>query len=100
MEEIIEIVTKRYIDILEKNIDVGYGKYSSKHLIEMLKTLNENKKEWSIDKTNRWLGFIQGVMTVYQLIDVDEEREFTRPLFHKYYKENNLAIPQTLNLEK
>lgn len=100
MEEIIEILTKRYIEILRKNPNIGKDKYSSEHLITMLNTLEENKKEWSIDKTNRWLGFIQGVMTVYGLIDVDGEREFTRPLFHKYYQENKLTIPDTLDLQK
>lgn len=34
------------------------------------------------DKANRWLGFVQGVLTVAALIQVDTERDYTRPLFH------------------
>ena len=98
MKEIINILSKRYIDILQKNKEIGTEKYSSSHLINMLNTLNENVEKWSIDKTNRWLGFIQGVMTVYGLLDVDEERDFTRPLFHEYYKKNNIEIPKTLDI--
>lgn len=98
MKEIINVLSERYINILKENKEIGTGKYSSSHLINMLNTLNENVEIWSIDKTNRWLGFIQGVMTVYGLLDVDEERDFTRPLFHKYYKENNINIPKTLEI--
>ena len=34
------------------------------------------------DKANRWLGFVQGMLTVAGLIQVDAERDYTRPLFH------------------
>lgn len=34
------------------------------------------------DKASRWLGFIQGCLAMRGLIDVDEERDLTRPLFH------------------
>lgn len=35
------------------------------------------------DKAHRWLGFVQGVMRCAGLIDVNVERDFTRPLFKK-----------------
>ena len=41
--------------------------------------------ELPFDKLSRWLGFIQGVLAVQGIIDVDEERDFTRPIFHKLY---------------
>jgi|AntRauTorcE11898_2_1112593.scaffolds.fasta_scaffold30140_1 hypothetical protein len=34
------------------------------------------------DKASRWLGFIQGCLAMRRLIDVDAERDITRPLFH------------------
>lgn len=34
------------------------------------------------DKASRWLGFVQGVLTVGGAIGVDTERDHTRPLFH------------------
>ena len=98
MKEIINILYNRYIKILQENKEIGTGKYSSSHLIKMLNTLNDNIEGWPIDKTNRWLGFIQGVMTVYGILDVDKERDFTRPLFHNYYKENNIEIVKTFDI--
>ena len=70
------------------------------NLIRMLQTLELNIDTWPIDKSNRWLGFIQGILCFKQLIDVDEERDFSRPLFHDYYKNNNIEIPITINLKE
>lgn len=53
---------------------------------------------WPVDKTSRWIGFIQGVLAVRGYLDVDEERNRTRPLFHKAYEEIGLAIPKTSQL--
>lgn len=39
--------------------------------------------ELSEDKANRWLGFVQGVLCAAGIVDVDEERDYTRPLFHE-----------------
>ncbi len=46
-----------------------------------------------IDKISRWLGFIQGCLAARQIIDVDEERDFTRPLFHRAYREEGIDVP-------
>lgn len=34
------------------------------------------------DKSSRWLGFIQGCLAMRGLIDVDTERDISRPIFH------------------
>ncbi len=39
------------------------------------------------DKMYRWLGFVKGVLAVRGAINVDEERAYTRPLFHELYGE-------------
>ena len=70
----------------------------SKRLQDMLDTLRENVDDWPIDKTNRWIGFIQGVLWSKGLIDIDEERDFTRPLFHKYYKQTGVNIPESVDV--
>lgn len=36
---------------------------------------------WTIDKYSRWLGFIQGVLAEKGFINVNEERDVTRPWF-------------------
>lgn len=38
--------------------------------------------EYPFDKMSRWLGFAQGVLAAVGAIDVDQERDFTRPLLH------------------
>lgn len=42
-------------------------------------------REIPIDKLGRWVGFVQGAMVFSGLIDVDEERDCTRPLFLEAY---------------
>jgi hypothetical protein len=36
---------------------------------------------------HRWLGFVQGVLAARGAISVDEERNYTHPIFHKLYGE-------------
>jgi len=47
------------------------------HLRWMLNELREGKVTG--EKAHRWLGFIQGLMVMNELITVSGEREFTRP---------------------
>lgn len=34
------------------------------------------------DKANRWLGFVQGVLVCAGIMDIEAERDHTRPMFH------------------
>ncbi len=49
------------------------------------------------DKVSRWIGFVQGVLAVHGLLDVDGERDRTRPLFHAAYKAMGLTIPESMS---
>lgn len=60
--------------------------YQNEHITNMLYTLKNNIDYWPVDKTSRWIGFIQGVLFKDGILDLDEEREFTRPIFHSVYK--------------
>ena len=51
------------------------------HLLWMLHELTNNTEQ-SETKKHRWLGYIQGVMTVKSYITVLEEREFTRSILN------------------
>lgn len=53
---------------------------------------------WPVDKTSRWIGFIQGVLATRGYLDVDAERDRTRPLFHKAYEAVGYRIPETSQL--
>lgn len=37
----------------------------------------------STDKASRWLGFVQGCLATRGIIDVDDERDYSRKLFHE-----------------
>lgn len=65
--------------------------------------LNEGIKQISIlpiDKLSRWLGFIQGYVIFNNLTTVNIEREYSRPLFHKAYKQENTPIPISIGILK
>lgn len=37
---------------------------------------------FSLDKAQRWLGFVQGVLVAAGVLEIEQERDYTRPLFH------------------
>ena len=79
------ILFRRYLAILrDTSFDDNPPCTGSVHLTWMCDTaLSET--EWTDDKISRWLGFIQGVMIMRGLLNVEEERDFSRPLFHQAY---------------
>lgn len=61
----------------------GYPvKCSNKHLLSLCEEALGGLDRYPSDKLHRWLGFIQGVLAVTGILDVDEERVFSRPLLH------------------
>lgn len=54
-------------------------------LIKLCEEAEANCEKYPFDKMCRWLGFVQGVMASHSMINVNEERDYTRPLFHKLY---------------
>lgn len=63
------------------------------HLRWMCSELREKIDIFPTDKISRWVGFIQGVLAAAGELDVMEERDRTRPLFHQAYYEMNIDIP-------
>ena len=51
------------------------------HLIWMLQQIKDDS-EMSQTKRHRWLGYIQGVLVMRGVFSVEEEREYTRPIFN------------------
>ena len=76
----------------------GDAKTSWQNLRWMLTTAGDNVNLWPVDKTSRWIGFVQGVLAVRDILDVDSERDRTRPLFHEAYAAMSLPIPKTQNM--
>jgi hypothetical protein len=68
-------------------------------LLNMIETLLINHT-WPDLKIGKWLGFIEGQLIASKVTTVDNERDFTRPIFHKYYKEMKITIPKTTDVMK
>ncbi|AXH72424.1 MAG: hypothetical protein [Caudoviricetes sp.] len=89
-------VCRRYIEILTPLQDIekdSLESTSNSHLISMCETIISNDS-LSEDKISRWLGFIQGVIVMKGYTTVNTERDFSRPMFHRVYKENGISIPK------
>lgn len=64
--------------------------------LEFLLTTLIEDTTMPVDKTQRWLGFVQGVLAARGMLDVDAERDRTRPIFHRLYQEAGAAVPATI----
>lgn len=83
---------RAYVEVIEPLILVltakgfGVGKTSSTHLVWMCEEILRNIRTMPADKIGRWVGFVQGVMAAHDVLDVDAERDRTRPIFAAVYK--------------
>ena len=77
----------------------GIAEAQTPHLRWMLNHCLGHFMEWPVDKTSRWIGFVQGVMACRGLLDCNEERDRTRPFFHEAYKATGQAVPKTADPE-
>lgn len=66
----IKAVARFYIPMLEAK-NISSGSEDIRHVIEMCHKLQNFKNE---EKANRWLGFIQGVMWVFNIRTIEEMR--------------------------
>ena len=48
-----------------------------------------------VDKTGRWIGFVQCSLIVRRLLDTKSERDRTRPILHEAYLATGQMIPKT-----
>lgn len=79
----------RYSGIIAGAPDALSGlpeKCMAKNLQALCTEAIENSGKYPFDKLNRWLGFVQGVLAATELIDVDTERDFTRPILHSFHE--------------
>jgi hypothetical protein len=64
----------------------NHDKTDTPHLRWMIDEIRTNK-DMPLDKIARWVGFIQGVMVMREMITVDGERNRTRGIFDSRLKE-------------
>lgn len=76
--------------------EIGCAEMKRDHLIWMCEHVL--KSNLPLDKMNRWLGFVQAAIIVSMpQFSVNDERNFSRPLFHMAYKTEGVIIPETKN---
>ncbi len=96
------ILFQRYADLLEGASDEAPPcdlMTDTQNLRWMCRTALENIDSFPIDKLSRWLGFVQGVLTMRGMITVNGERDFSRPLFHAAYGNEGTVIPLTRSMD-
>jgi hypothetical protein len=78
--------------------EVDSGQTSFSNLKWMLETCIDDIDTMPVDKTSRWIGFVQGVLAARGFLDVNEELDRTRPFFHDAYMAMGLVTSETQNL--
>lgn len=102
-------IVEKYLVTLEELFITKKKKHTRARilqLISMTQTIIRNTSPYDTgdnlmteDKVSRWVGFIQGIMTVYGWIDVESERNNTRPIFHQAYEDLELRKPKSITAE-
>jgi hypothetical protein len=88
---------------LEQNpvADDGVAEHATyAYALRMVETAQKELGVWPVDKTSRWVGYVQGIMAVRGLLDVQAERDRTRPFFHEAYRAEGIALPPSRDLGK
>ena len=89
---------RRYNALMQED-SLGENKlHSSIRYRLMLMAVHAISNVMPIDKVGRWLGFIQGNLYACELINLEEEREFSRKIFHKAYEEMGMKVPESIDV--
>ena len=79
------VLFTRYRDLIVKHKSEMTSEVKDcdpEHLIKLCIEVIENHRRYPFDKLCRWMGFVQGVLAAQEIIHVEVEREFSRPLLH------------------
>ncbi len=89
---------RRYNTLMQKD---GLGEkklHSSINYRLTLMAIHAISNVMPIDKVGRWMGFIQGNLYACELINLKEEREISRKIFHKAYEEMGIEVPESIDV--
>lgn len=76
---------KGRVQFMHDHANSSQNKCDAASLYNLCLEAEENYDDYPADKMHRWLGFVQGVMAAQGVINVDDERDHTRPIFHELY---------------
>ncbi len=83
------------LEIIPEEESVSNDPTSLGHLRWMINECINELETYPIDKISRWIGFVQGVLTVKGILSTEGERNRTRPFFHEAYEAMGISIPRT-----
>ena len=91
-ESLYTILQMRYTEMVK-------GCASENRINSMMQQVVLNCSTWPNDKTGRWVGYVQCLLIeVEKVTTINEERDFTRPLFHELYTTEGLDIPASIEI--
>lgn len=86
------------LDNREKILDMPLVEEANyDNILWLMETGLEHNDVYPVDKTGRWIGFVQCALIVRRILDTKTERDQTRALFHAAYVATGQDIPPTLN---
>jgi hypothetical protein len=90
---------KRYNTIAQQNQDKIKGDQA--HIVmQMGVSAIGSPERFPAEKMSRWLGFIQGILFANGIITIEEERNISRPLIHRAYKDSGSNPPKSIDIRK
>ncbi len=72
------------LDSVAQSYPTKPDELSHRHLLWMCNEVLDNHNIWPDHKSNRWLGYVQGVLTALKVMSVDEHRDVTRYIVEKF----------------
>ena len=88
---------RRYNTIAQQNQHKMKSGHASTIMQMGIKAIG-SPSDFTVEKMSRWLGFAQGILFAEGLIDVNEEREISRPIIHRAYKDAGVSVPKSIDL--
>lgn len=81
---------KRYYKDIKSNENLLNSDFISEDckylkLLRLVDEAQDNGYKYPTDKLHRWLGYLQGVLIAYGILNVNEERDYSRPLLHLFH---------------
>ncbi len=88
-----------HLDLQTRYSLMAMGTDSEKRVIDMMDMVVKNIDDWPKDKSGRWVGYVQCLLVeVEKVTTIDEERDYTRPMFHALYGEAGYDVPESVEV--
>lgn len=101
--QVLAVLFERYAKLARENaakLDALPLRCQSTSVLALCNEAMKNGADYPFEKMNRWVGFVQGVLAATGVLDMDAEREVTRPLLRQLHDEPTLSFPRVKKLSE